>query len=62
MLEDVVEARSEGDHRLWVRFEDGVEGVVDLSGRLEFAGVFEPLRDPREFARVRVEGSSISVL
>jgi len=29
----------------WLRFEDGVEGVVDLAPHISFDGVFEPLRD-----------------
>jgi hypothetical protein len=55
MLHDVVDARCDGDHRLYVRFDDGVEGTVDLSTRLRFDGVFEPLKDPAEFAKVSVD-------
>lgn len=36
------------DWVLWVRFSDGSEGEVDLSGELE-GPVFEPLRDPAYF-------------
>jgi Protein of unknown function (DUF2442) len=42
-----------GDHRLRLRFEDGVEGEVDFSG-LGWNGVFAPLKDPAYFARVRL--------
>jgi hypothetical protein len=45
MLKDIVAANPIGDYRLHLRFEDGVEGVVDLAGHLSFRGVFEPLRD-----------------
>ncbi|MDE3165120.1 MAG: DUF2442 domain-containing protein [Acidobacteriota bacterium] len=55
MLIDIVSARPSGDHRLRIRFEDGVEGEVDLAGVLSFQGVFEPLRDPAYFAQVRVD-------
>jgi hypothetical protein len=55
MLMDIVGARALGDYRLHLRFEDGVEGVVDLAPHLSFQGVFEPLRDPAYFARVRVD-------
>lgn len=54
MLKDVVEARSIGDHRLYLRFEDGVDGEIDLGALVEFKGVFEPLRDPEEVSKVRV--------
>jgi hypothetical protein len=55
MLKDVVAAKVLGDYRLHLRFEDGAEGVVDLEPHLSFRGVFEPLRDPAYFARVRVD-------
>jgi len=55
MLKDIVEARPAGGHKLYLRFEDGVEGEVDLSKLIEFKGIFEPLRDVREVANVRVD-------
>ena len=45
MLVWVTEARHAGGYRLWLRFNDGVAGEVDLESRL-FGEVFEPLRDP----------------
>jgi hypothetical protein len=55
MLKDVIEAHSLGGHRLYLRFEDGVEGEIDLEALIDFRGVFEPLRDPAEVAKVRVD-------
>jgi hypothetical protein len=55
MLKDIVAAKAVGDCRLHLRFEDGVEGVVDLAPHLTFRGVFEPLRDHEYFAQVRVD-------
>jgi hypothetical protein len=55
MLKDIIVARALGDYRLHLRFEDGVEGVVDLAPYLSFQGVFGPLRDPAYFAQVRVD-------
>jgi hypothetical protein len=55
MLKDIVAAKPLSDYRLQLRFEDGVEGVVDLAPQLSFQGVFEPLRDPNYFAQVRVD-------
>ena len=37
-----------------IRFEDGVEGIVDLAGLVRFEGVFAALKDPAEFRRVSV--------
>ncbi len=38
-----------------VRFADGTTADVDLSYLLDYGGVFEPLRDPVYFARLRAE-------
>jgi hypothetical protein len=54
MLKDIVEVQHLGGHRLRLRFEDGVTGELDLGLRLQFQGVFAPLRDIAEFAKVRV--------
>ncbi len=37
------------DFRLWLRFNDGVEGVADLSSEMTGA-IFEPLQHPEQFA------------
>jgi hypothetical protein len=55
MLIHIVGAKALGEYRLHLRFEDGVEGVIDLAPHLSFRGVFEPLRDPAYFAQVRVD-------
>ena len=54
MLKDIVEVRPLGGYRLYLRFEDGVAGELDLGGRLRFEGVFAPLKDPATFAQVRI--------
>ena len=58
MLRDIVEAKATGGHRIYLRFEDGVDGEIDLGEIIDFKGVFEPLRDPAEVAKVRVEPDS----
>ncbi len=55
MLKDVIEVRPMDDYRLWLRFEDGVEGVVDLTSCLEFKGVFAALTDRQQFVGVHVD-------
>ncbi|MGH9459969.1 MAG: DUF2442 domain-containing protein [Vicinamibacteria bacterium] len=54
MLKDVVEVRPLGGYRVHLRFEDGVEGDLDLGKMIEFKGIFAPLRDEKEFAKVRL--------
>ena len=55
MGKDVVEVRPLGGHRLFIRFEDGVQGALNIADFVRFDGVFEPLRDPARFAEVRVD-------
>jgi Protein of unknown function (DUF2442) len=55
MLKDIIEARATGDHRLYIRFEDGVDGEIDLDGLIDFSGVFELLSRPEELAKVMVD-------
>ena len=54
MLKDIVEARIVEGYRVRLRFEDGVEGEVDLGRLIHFEGVFAPLRNADEFARMAV--------
>jgi Protein of unknown function (DUF2442). len=50
---DVTEARYVSGYTIWLRFEDGTEGEIDLSDELH-GPVFEPLRDQAYIARLRV--------
>ena len=54
MLHDVISATVLPDYRLRLCFDDGQEGVVDLSEIVGTPGVFAPLRAPTFFARVVV--------
>jgi hypothetical protein len=55
MLHDVVEARWVGGYRVYVRFDDDVEGEVDLASIVTFEGIFAPLRSADRFAELRVD-------
>lgn len=50
---DVTDVRLEGEHALWVRFKDGLEGMVKFTPSA-FRGVFAQLRDPVAFSQVAV--------
>jgi hypothetical protein len=41
-------------YRLHIRFEDGVEGDVDVSGLVRFDGIFAARRNRAFFEQVRV--------
>lgn len=55
MLKDIIHAKPLEGHRLHVRFEDGVEGEVDLAELVELTGIFAALRAPEEFRKLTVD-------
>jgi hypothetical protein len=59
MMRKVVEVRPLGGYRLFIRFDDGVQGEVDIASFVPFDGVFEPLRDPARFAEAFVDFETV---
>ena len=53
MLPRITDARYVNGYTVWLRFMDGSEGTVDLSGELT-GPIFEPLHDRAIFAQVRL--------
>jgi hypothetical protein len=54
MLVDVTEVRALDGTKLYLRFEDGASGTIDISAVITFTGVFEPLKAKDFFDAVRV--------
>ncbi len=54
MLRDIVAVEPRDDYHLWLRFDDGAEGVVALAQTMEFRGVFALLKDPLYFQQARL--------
>lgn len=50
----LIDARPVAEYRVWLKFADGTEGEADLADEL-WGEMFEPLRDPGEFRRLRVD-------
>ena len=50
----ITACKAEEDYKLWLRFEDGLEGSVFLGNLLEI-GAFQLWRDVREFEKVSVD-------
>lgn len=59
ILPVVVKAEYQGDFRIRLSFNDGVQGTVDFSEWLT-GPVFEPLRERGYFARFFVEGGTVT--
>jgi hypothetical protein len=56
----ITACKAEEDYKLWLRFEDGLEGRVFLGNLLEI-GAFQLWRDVREFEKVRVDPETATV-
>jgi hypothetical protein len=55
MLCDIVEVKVVKSYILYIRFEDGLSGEVDIAKIIPFEGVFSKLKDLSYFATVRVD-------
>lgn len=55
MLKDIIEVRPLDGHCLFLRFDDGARGIVDISQQIRFEGIFTWLLDPENFQQVRVD-------
>lgn len=54
MIPNVIEARHVKDYRVWLRFQDGTEGEIDLKNEL-WGEVFEALKEISFFQKLRVD-------
>ena len=58
MIYDVIEVEVRSDYKVFVRFQDGMQGEVDISKLVPFKGVFAPLQNREYFAQVFVDSDS----
>jgi len=54
MFLHVLEAKYLHDYVIWLRFNDGAEGEIDLKDEL-WGDMFEPLKEAEKFKRFRVD-------
>jgi len=53
MLLHVIEAKYLNEYKIWVSFNNGKSGIIDLKDDLT-GEVFEPLKDIEQFKRISV--------
>ena len=59
MFVHVTDAKYTCDYKVWLAFNDGAQGEVDLSSELH-GEVFEPLKDKAFFQSFTLEGHTLS--
>jgi len=58
MFIHVIQAKYRGDYKVWLSFNDGAEGEVDLASEL-YGEIFEPLKDKEFFKSFKLEGHTL---
>lgn len=59
MFLHIIEAKYIKDYRVWLRFNDGTTGEVDLASELE-GTIFEPLKNVEYFKSFKLRGHTLS--
>lgn len=54
MLIDILEVKPLDGYKVFIRFEDGISGEIDISKVVPFMGVFSELKDKHFFDQVFV--------
>jgi hypothetical protein len=54
MLKDIIEVIPHDKYQLYLKFEDGKEGIVGVNQLIEFTGIFAPLKDFNYFKIVKI--------
>jgi hypothetical protein len=54
MLKDIIEVIPHDNYQLYLKFEDGKEGIVGVNQLIEFTGIFAPLKDFNYFKSVKI--------
>ncbi len=55
MLYDIIEVKVVKNYILYIRFEDGLSGEIDISKLVPFEGIFANFKKHSYFATVRVD-------
>ena len=59
-IPEIMDAKSLGGFRVWIRFQGGLQGDVDLSGYTTFGPVFEPLAEESFFKKFTIQGGTLA--
>jgi hypothetical protein len=57
--DDVIEAKWIKDHKVYLKFEDGTNGILDFAKYSQFKGCFTNLENPKEFSKLKLKGCTL---
>lgn len=58
MVPDIVEVKVLEDYKLFIRFEDGANGEVNIAELVPFKGIFLKLKDYNYFTSVTIDSET----
>ena len=59
MFVHIIQAQYRSDYKVWLSFNDGAEGEIDLASEL-YGEIFEPLKNKEFFKSFKLEGHTLS--
>lgn len=54
-LKNIVEYKILDNYSIWLKYDDGVNGIIDLSDYLKYP-VFAPIQNVKFFNQLKIEG------
>ncbi len=60
MLKRIINAKYIKDYKVWLEFNDGKAGEVDLAEKISWGEVFKPLQNIDYFKNFKIVGSTIA--
>lgn len=61
MFESVIKAKHVKDYKIWIAFDNGVEGEIDLTEKIKNrGGVFQPLQNQNYFKNFKIKNDTLS--
>jgi Protein of unknown function (DUF2442) len=54
MLKDIIEVKYIENYQIYLKFEDGAEGIVDINKLIEFKDIFAPLQNLDYFKTIKI--------
>ena len=60
MFRHVISAKHIENYRVWLEFDDGISGEIDLAHKVSWGEIFKPLQDVNYFKNFKIENDTLS--
>ncbi len=59
-LNEVIEIEYKGDYNYWLKFDNGLNGILDFKEYISKGPIFKPFKDIIFFNSAQIEGGTIA--